>query len=84
MGVAKDDRLKAGVSDVEGEKRPGSENRTLFVLRVDGVFMAVLVDAALALTGEDKTSLLLFPFLKAIGTSSSLIDAMAVALLGSG
>ncbi len=43
--VAKDDRLKAGVSEVlvafVGENKPGSEKRTRFDRRVEGVLICV-------------------------------------------
>lgn len=81
MGVAKDDFLKAGVSDVEvvlpGEKRPGSEKRTRFERLVPGVF-ACSVEAGLALTGEESTLFRRFCRLKAMGTSRSdvVLDAI--------
>ena len=82
LGVAKEDRLKAGVRDVEallvGEKRPGSEKRTLLDFLVDGVLTcAKFSDVVRGLTGEDSTLLRRFGFRRAIGKSMSIETATA-------
>lgn len=54
-----------------GENNPGSEKRTLFDLRVDGVLACMtLSDETRVLTG-DIASLLLFGFRRAMGMSKS-------------
>lgn len=83
-GVPREDLRNAGVREVDGragvvEKIPGSEKRTLFDLRVDGVLAGVMLsDTARDLTG-DIASLLLFGFRSAIGKSRSdlVSDAMS-------
>lgn len=84
LGVAKVERLKAGVSEVlvgfVGENKPGSEKRTRFDLRVDGVLRWVwLSDVARGLAGEERTLLLRFGLRRAIGTSIS--DASREAMI---
>ena len=74
LGVAKVERLKAGVSEVPlvGEKRPGSEKRTRLDLRVDGVLTCTwLSDATRGLAGEARTLLRRFGLRRAIGMSMS-------------
>ena len=85
LGVAKDDLLKAVVSELEaallGENKPGSEKRTRFERLVDGVFTCSAVpETHLALTGEVRTLFRRFGRLKAIGTSRSdiVLDAIVV------
>lgn len=82
-GVPREDRRNAGVREVDaislvGENSPGSEKRTLFDLREDGVLVwKALSDLARVFTGE-IASLPLFGFRRAMGTSRSdcVVDAM--------
>lgn len=84
-GVPSEDLRKAGVREVAnmlevGENNPGSEKRTLFDLRVDGVLACMtLSDETRGLIG-DIASLLLFGFRRAIGISKSdcTFDTMIV------
>ena len=77
LGVPRNDRLSAGVKDVEvvvdGENKPRSEKRTLFDLRVDGVLAVVLSDVARGFAGDDRTLLLRFDFRNAIGKSEAAV-----------
>ena len=72
--VAKDDRLKAGVSEVVAAfveaNKPGSEKRTRFDLRVEGVLAWMwLSDAARGLAGDERTVLVRLGLRRAIGIS---------------
>ena len=81
LGVAKVDRLKAGVREVEDAYVPGSENRTLFDRVVQGVFATFKVSEARLFSGENITLARRFGFLKAIGMSLSVLEAMAFMLM---
>jgi len=83
LGVAKVERLKAGVREVlvgyVGENKPGSEKRTRFDLRVAGVLGIMwLSDVARGFAGDESTLLLRFDLRRAIGMSISdtSIEAM--------
>lgn len=81
LGVAKDDRRKAGVREVdplpEGENKFGSEKRTRFARRDEGVFIHVaLSEATRGLAGEHITLLLRFGLRRAIGMSIAWCNAV--------
>ena len=88
LGIAKDDRLKAGVSEVlvafTGSNKPGSEKRTRFDLRVEGVLRCLwLSDTTRGLAGDERTLLRRFGLRRAMGMSVSdpSIDAILQSML---
>lgn len=81
LGVAKVERLKAGVREVEaacvGDSSPGSEKRTLFDLLVAGVLVPSTESGAeRGLTGDDRTLLRRLGFRNAMGISSVAEDIL--------